>query len=65
MSDLEKRVEALEKELALLKHSKSVGDAKPWWERIAGTFQDNEEYRDAMRLGSKYRESLRPTDTDE
>ena len=65
MSDLEKRVEALEKELARLKKAKSDEDAKPWWERIAGTFRDKEEYREAMRLGSEYRESLRPADVEE
>ncbi len=65
MSDLEQRVEALERELARLKQSIDNGDARPWWERIAGSFHGNEEYREAMRLGSEYRESLRPTDADE
>ena len=65
MSDLEKRVEALERELALLKQSKSDDHTKPWWERIAGSFQGNEEYREAMRLGSEYREALRPSDAEE
>ena len=61
MSDLEKRVEALEKELALLKQSKSGDQRKPWWERIAGSFEGNQEYREAMQLGSEYREALRPS----
>ena len=65
MSDLEKRVEALEKELALLKQSKSSDETKPWWERIAGSFLGNDEYREAMELGSEYRESLRPSNADE
>lgn len=34
----------------------------PWWERIVGTFRDNPEYDEAMRLGREYRESLRPQD---
>ncbi len=65
MSDLEKRVEALEKELALLKQSRSVDQTKPWWERIAGSFEGKQEYREAMGLGSEYRESLRPSADDE
>ena len=64
-SELEQRVEALEKELARLKRSIGNGDSKPWWERIAGSFQDDDGYREAMRLGSEYRESLRSTDAEE
>lgn len=60
-AQLEKRVEALEKELARLKNKVEGPDAsKPWWERIAGTFQDDPVYEKAMRLGRQYRRSLRP-----
>lgn len=31
----------------------------PWWEEISGTFADNSAYDEAMRLGRKYRNSLR------
>ena len=65
MSDLEKRVESLEKELARMKQAKLADQTTPWWERISGSFQGNAEYREAMRLGAEYRESLRPSDTDE
>lgn len=65
MSDLEKRVEALEKELALLKQSKSGDQTEPWWERIAGSFEGKQEYREAMGLGSENREALRPKTDDE
>ena len=65
MSDLEQRVQALEKELAQLKQTLANGDAKPWWEKIAGSFHDDEHHREAMRLGAEYRASLRPTDEDE
>lgn len=64
-SELEQRVEALEKELARLKQSIGNGESKPWWERIAGSFHDDDGYRQAMRLGSEYRESLRNTETEE
>lgn len=33
--------------------------SSPWWEEISGTFADNSVYDEAMRLGRKYRNSLR------
>ena len=55
----EERLSALEKELAALKAKvEGISDAKPWWERIAGTFQDNPVYEKAMKLGRQYRRSL-------
>jgi hypothetical protein len=51
----------LEKELATLRRKVEGADAsKPWWERIAGTFENDPVYQQAMKLGRKYRESLRP-----
>ena len=64
MSELEQRVDALEKELARLKRSIGIDQSTPWWERIAGSFHDDEDYREAMRLGSEYRASLRSADDD-
>jgi hypothetical protein len=64
---LEERVAALEAEVAELKQS-VVGTRetpKPWWEKIWGTFKDDPEYEEAMRLGREYRESLRPKSIDE
>jgi hypothetical protein len=61
LSALEKRVAALEEELATLRRKiEAAGDVKPWWERIAGTFEHDPVYEEAMKLGRKYRESLRP-----
>lgn len=58
-AQLEKRVAALEEELARLKSKMEGIDAlKPWWERIAGTFQDDPVYEKAMKLGREYRQSL-------
>ena len=55
LAKLETKVEALEKQLAT-----DAAPAKPWWESIVGTFADDEDYKEAMRLGREYRESLRP-----
>ncbi len=61
---LEDRVAALETKLERLQQrqdNESVQDARPWWEQIRGSFQDDPAYSEAMRLGREYRESLRPT----
>ena len=64
MLSLEERVAALEAEVARLKQERlSAAEAKkPWWAEIWGTFKDDPEYEEAMRLGREYRESLRPKD---
>jgi len=60
-AQLEKRLAALEEELARLKSQVERTDAlKAWWERIAGTFHDDPVYDKAMKLGRQYRRSLRP-----
>ncbi len=60
-SALEKRIAALEQELAVLRRKVERNDAAtPWWDRIAGTFAHDPIYEEAMKLGRKYRESLRP-----
>jgi hypothetical protein len=58
---LEKRVAELEKDLAALrKKVDGLTPSKPWWERIAGTFQHDPIYERAMKLGRKYRQAQRP-----
>ncbi len=52
---LEAKVEQLQRKLEAV-----VPDAKPWWEHIVGAFADDPAFEEAMRLGRKYRESLRP-----
>ena len=60
-NSLEERVSALEEEVAYLKEvADNKLNARPWWEQIAGTFKDDSDYEEAMRLGREYRESLRP-----
>jgi len=60
-AQLEKRVAVLEAELAKLKSKIEGPDAsKPWWEQIAGTFQNDPVYEKAMKLGQQYRRSQQP-----
>ncbi len=59
-AQIEKRVEALEKELARLKSKlEATTLLKPWWERIVGTFHDDPVYEKAMKLGRQYRRSFK------
>ena len=58
---LEQRVAALETEVAQLKRKPEEQEIiGPWWEQIAGTFENDPLYEQAMRLGQHYRQSLRP-----
>jgi hypothetical protein len=60
-SQLEQRVAALEAEVTKLKSQmQAMQTAQPWWEQIAGTFQHDPMYEEAIRLGRQYRQSLRP-----
>lgn len=57
-SELEKRLEHLEAEVALLKSKAEKKDAaeKPWYKQIP-KFEGNPAYEEATRLGREYRES--------
>jgi hypothetical protein len=55
---LEDRVAALEKEITRLKAKvEGAGSGTPWWEKIAGTFENDPIYEEAMKLGREYRQS--------
>lgn len=59
---VEERLAALEQEVARLRSKVEAKEngSKPWWQQIAGTFEGDPYYAEAMRLGREYRESLRP-----
>jgi hypothetical protein len=61
-ANLKERVAALEAEVARLKiqveHQSNT--SKPWTEKISGIFAGDPAFEEAMRLGRRYRESLRP-----
>jgi hypothetical protein len=61
-TDLEKRVTALEDEVAKLKVKLETpgSEGLPWWKQIAGIFADDPAFEEAMRLGREWRESFRP-----
>jgi hypothetical protein len=63
--ELEKRLSAIEREIAELKSRISVPSASPnhWVEKIAGTFSspsDKLAFDEAMRYGRQWRNAQRP-----
>jgi len=57
-ANLEKRVEALERELKSLKSTvRKTEDKDPWWERLAGAFKDDPLFDEIVEAGRKYRRS--------
>jgi hypothetical protein len=61
-AEIEQRLKKLEAELAELRAKVNCSGtvSRPWWEEIAGTFADDPTFDEAMKLGRKYRESLKP-----
>jgi hypothetical protein len=59
---LEQQVAALEAAVAKLRRKLEEREPhKPWWEQIAGRFENDPIYDHTMRVGQQYRQSLRPT----
>ena len=56
---IEERLQHLEAEVARLKSLVDEPQKKDW-RSIVGTFEDDPIFAEAMELGRKYRESLRP-----
>ena len=56
-TEIEIRVSALESEIATLKEKLAKIEKSPtvWWQEISGTFADDADYEEAMRLGREYR----------
>jgi hypothetical protein len=59
LSQLEKRVEQLEKLISKQSMRAQKSDAK-WWLDHAGVFANDPGYDEMVRLGRKYRRSLKP-----
>lgn len=56
---LEQRVAAVEKELAKLKlRVESPPTATSWIDQLAGTFKDDPEFEEIVKLGREFRESV-------
>lgn len=50
LAAIEQELASVRKQLALLQ------PVKPWWEQIAGSFEGDEDYKQAMELGRQYRQ---------
>jgi hypothetical protein len=60
--ELEARVAVLEAEMAQLKEQlrETTSSRRDWLNEVYGAFANDPAFEEAMRLGRKYRESLRP-----
>ncbi len=57
---VEERLAAVEQQLVDLKRRlSSQTDGKSWVERIAGTFKDDPDFDQIVRLGRKFRKSVK------
>lgn len=56
---LESRVATLEAELAQMKQALSaiVQKKDPWWLKVAGSFENDPTFEEAVRLGQEWRKS--------
>jgi hypothetical protein len=60
-TEIEIRVLALESEVATLKDKLAKIEKSPpnWWQKISGTFAEDADYEEVMRLGREYRVAQR------
>ncbi len=56
---LEQRIETIERELDLLKSRVYANSQKPWWEKIAGVFENDAAFEEISSLGQSIREQER------
>ncbi|MBW4691771.1 MAG: hypothetical protein KME27_08370 [Lyngbya sp. HA4199-MV5] len=56
---LEARVETLETELAQVRQmlSELLQQKNPWWLKVAGSFEDDSTFDEAVHLGQEWRKS--------
>ena len=61
-AQLEQHVHSLEAQVARLtaELEEIRGPQIPWWEKISGSFANDPDFKEAMRLGREWRESFRP-----
>ncbi len=57
---LEERVERLERQLATISSRLSENSHKPWWEKIAGVFENDPDFEEILALGREIREQDSP-----
>jgi hypothetical protein len=56
---LEQRIEIIERELDLLKSRLNVNSQNPWWEKVAGVFENDPAFEEISSLGRSIREQER------
>jgi hypothetical protein len=56
---LEQRVEVIERELNFLKAQLPKNSPKPWWQKIAGIFENDPAFDEILALGQAIREQER------
>lgn len=58
---LESRVETLEIELAQMQQilAELVQKKSPWWSKVAGSFENDPTFDEAVRLGKEWRRSAK------
>ena len=57
-TEIEVRISVLEREVSTLKSKLTQFEQRPqtaWWQEISGSFANDADYDEAMRLGREYR----------
>ena len=61
---LEQRLAVLESEVAILKEKRKLNETQPsghaWLNKVYGSFANDPEYLEAMRLGKQFRDEVTP-----
>ncbi len=59
---IESRLARVERELEVLK-AKSHGSSSDWIEKVTGSFQDDPDFEEILRLGKEMRDAEGPEDS--
>jgi len=57
LRQLRDRLERLERDVDEMK-SRTLSPEQPWWQRVAGRFENDPAFKEIVRLGKEYREKL-------